>query len=246
MIIGQSRASAAGSPPTLTGLIGWWDASVFASLNLTGSTVNSIADQSGNSNTMTSLGVIAHPTYSATGFNSKPAMVFVRASAQALACDPFAMGTSNTLTVFFVATMTTNTQSSGRPVSYTRPLLGSHDFTNEGSWDVERDGTNDAVQITSNGNLARTDAISLSTPYRFIATRHSGGTVTFYVDGVAGAVTGTFTGVWEDAGTAALGRGKNDPNYWDGAIGEVGIATGYSDATAVAALDTYLKNKWGL
>jgi len=44
-------------------------------------------------------------------------------------------------------------------------------------------------------------------------------------------------------GAQCLGRAKADANYWAGAVAECGIATAFSDATAVASLDAYLAAK---
>lgn len=58
-----------------TNIVALHDPSNFASLNLTGSDVNTIADLSGNGNTLEDNGGTAKLQYSATGFNGRPAII---------------------------------------------------------------------------------------------------------------------------------------------------------------------------
>jgi Concanavalin A-like lectin/glucanases superfamily len=85
--------------------------------------------------------------------------------------------------------------------------------------------------------------------HRFIATVNST-TVTLYVDGVVvgtGTLSGGAIGSWATAGRLAIGLDTGDGSgTLNTSMGECGVATGYSDATAVAALDSYLAAKWGL
>ncbi len=48
-------------------------------------------------------------------------------------------------------------------------------------------------------------------------------------------------------GDLAIGlEADSSASQWIGAISEIGIATGWHDATTVASLDSYLQTKWGL
>jgi hypothetical protein len=81
-----------------------------------------------------------------------------------------------------------------------------------------------------------------------IGTVDSGGVLKIYVNNSVNS-GGTLSGNWVSGGRVALGTGAAlpaDNNFWSGTIAEAGVATGFSDATAVAALDSYLKTKWGL
>lgn len=238
------------SPPTiLTGVIGWWDASVTSSLNLTGSSINSIADQSGGNNTMNWIGN-AKPVYNATGFNGKPAIINDGSVAgSGFACTNFPMGTGNTLTIWFVGQHTGFTgfgSDDGRLLSYIAPgdSLDSFSVT---SWVLARgQSTNTAVQISRNttgGNFACT----ITSPFRVIVTINSSGVQTAYVNGVA-TTKGTMPGNWATGGTLRFGALPQPiaVSYWDGPMAEAGVATGYSDATVVATLDNQLKTKWGM
>ena len=240
------------TPATLTGLIGWWDASVTASLNLTGSDINSVADQSGGARTMSWTGY-KKPAYNATGFNSaKPAMMFDNGSAL-ISASGFPMGTGNTLTTWHVGTMCNSSGSDPDARAMTYFALGaSTDYDNVGSWAVYRNGS--STQIASfirNLAIASTAATvtAYPTPHRFIYTISSGGAMTLYVDGVSRA-TATTTGNWVSGGILHIGNyavaGGGGGRFWSGPIAEAGVATSFSDASVVTQLDTYLKTKWGL
>ena len=240
-MLGSVSASATGSagpntapPPTIPivdGLIGWWDSSVTASLTLTGANVEGMVDQSGAGNHM-GPGAITRPTYSATGFNTtKPGILFNNTTGTGLVtADGFPMGTGNTLTMWYVGTMPTS-GGTGRAVAYPKP--GSNDWNNIGSWGVGGGGTN--VFIIRNSVQVTTTASASPAGHRFIATVNGSGLMTFYVDGVA-AATGTAAGNWVSAGKVGLGfqPSPSITDFWGGTIAEAGIATGFSDATAVA------------
>jgi hypothetical protein len=83
-------------------------------------------------------------------------------------------------------------------------------------------------------------------PHRVIATINSSGVMTIYVDGVA--TTGnTLNAAFVSGGVLAFGLAAfATTSPWDGPMSEFGVATGFTNSTDVASLDTYLKNKWGL
>ena len=240
------------TPASLTGLIGWWDASVLPSLSLTGADINSVADQSGGGRTMSWTGFVK-PTYSATGFNStKPAILVANGSALISALG-FPMGTGNTLTAWHVGTMCNSSGSDPDARAMTYFALGaSTDFDNVGSWAVYRNGsTTQVASFIRNLNIASTAATvtAYPAPHRFIYTINSSGAMTLYIDGVSRA-TATAAGNWISGGILHIGNyavaGGGGGRFWSGQIAEAGVATGFSDATVVAQLDTYLKDKWGL
>ena len=155
------------TPASLTGLIGWWDASIVASLSLTGADINSVADQSGGGRTMSWTGFVK-PTYSATGFNStKPAILVANGSALISALG-FPMGTGNTLTAWHVGTMCNSSGSDPDARAMTYFALGaSTDFDNVGSWAVYRNGsTTQVASFIRNLNIASTAATVTAYPAR--------------------------------------------------------------------------------
>jgi hypothetical protein len=225
-------------PPGVTGLIGWWDASVTASLTLAGSTVQAIADQSGGGNTMVYDGIHSSPTYQATGFNGRPTM---SVGGWPLTKNSFPMGTGNTLTAFWVGVFDNTSNNFGRLISYS---AGAVDTGNINSWTMLRNSSG------SNAVTYRNAVFSgqLDTAYgncRIISTIDSSGVLTIYVNGVA-STTATASGNWTTGGHLCLGVDFAGTSAIVGRISEAGVATGYSNAAAVALLDSYLKTKWGL
>ena len=235
-----------GGGPPVTGLIGWWDASVTASLTLSGADILSVADQSTSGVTMNNVNAIK-PQYSATGFNgTKPAMVFTAASSTALQGAAFPMGTGTTMTVWAVCTMGgAGTNNYGRILAYNKP--GALDSNNAGSWAFHRNNLNaDQLTFARTTNLVSGVNVTIHpAPHRIIFTVKSDGSVVGYADNTV-ILTGSRPGDWVSAGTVNMGRTSVNDSFWSGPVAECGIATGYSDAAAVLALDTYLKNKWGL
>jgi hypothetical protein len=231
-------------PPGVTGLIGWWDAKATSSLTLSGSNITAVADRSGAGNNLTT--VTGSPTYSATGFNTtKPAIVFTSANHYGLEKTGFAIGTGNTLTVWYVGTFSDGSTNVARMISYAaNPAGGSYDWNNAGSFIVGLPGSL-TTQIQFFRNSTGVAYTGTAGNHRVICTVNAGAIVV-YVDGVSVA-TGTITGNWASGGTLRLGmEASGNSSWWGGPLAEAGIATGFSDATAVGRLDTYLKNKWGL
>jgi hypothetical protein len=238
---GGGGGGGAFTPASLTGLIGWWDAKNFASLSLTGSSVNSVNDLSGNNNTLVQ-GRWAKPVYNATGLNLRPAFVFDSTISPSFETGPFAMGTGNTLTAFIVcAAGASPSFSDPRVLSYLG--FGTHDYNNAGSWELQRNATSNApvqmkiVRNSINGTLVNQDNLR----HRIIITIDASGVMTHYLDGVATSV-GTSAGNWISAGRLCIGGtvNGNDNGWWMGQITEFGVASGFSSAGVVAQLDGFL------
>ena len=234
------------SPASLTGLIGWWDTSVTASMTLSGSNITAIADQSGLGNTLTATSV--DPIYSATGFNSgtKPAMLMQANGPLRSGVSTFPMGTGNTLTAWSVTTMANSgTLSGGRYFSFGD---ASHtDFNYAQCWMLAANGSSTtSCEVYRNSTQIQSAAVAAyPAPHRIIMTVKSDGTITIYIDGVSSG-TGTSGGNWLGNGTLRIGTDTGGSSFLVAPIAECGIATGYSDATTVGQLDTFLKTKWGL
>lgn len=214
--------------------------------------MNAITDQSGSGNTLTWIGsptqTSQSPTYVTTFNSSFPAMNFVSANSTALAKTSFPMGTGNTLTAWYVGTLVNvaGSTTSARTMSYAKPA--SHDFDNAGSWTISVGGGATTSTFISRNNLSTNLAglAAYPTAHRVITTINSSGVMTIYVDGVASSTT-TSAGSWVSAGTFALGyQAANNVDYWNGLVAEAGVATSFSDSTAVAQLDAYLRSKWGI
>lgn len=242
------------TPNPVTNIVGMWDASVFSSLTISGGDhiISNVVDQSGNGNDLSLSTSGDPPTYSATGINGRPAMMFSGASGfhqQSLVNTSFPMGTGSTLTVWAVAYLGNSVLSTvGRLISYTAPAA-AHDFNNAGSFALTRNSTNAQVIVQRNSVNTSAASVSYNTPRTIIATVKSDGTMTVYVDGVSSG-TATSSGSWISNGFLSIGGSKFDSGifggYFDGAIGEVGLTSNYSDAATVAQLHASLKDKWSL
>ncbi len=231
-------------PSSLTGLIGWWDTSVFASLSLSSGNCTQILDQSGSGNRLDTAGGRSQP-YSATGFNtSYPGITTTSGNGffETAGATPFPMGTSNTLTAFYVGTLGTG---GSRIMSYAAP--GTNDHNTASSWTIANSTPWTSCVIQRNSiNIASPTGSAAPAGHRIIATINSSGVMTVYLDGVAGSTT-TSSGNWATNGAFDLMRqASHDSDFWYGTIAEAGVATGFTNSTDVAALDLYLKNKWGL
>lgn len=236
-------------PDQLTGLIGRWDASVLASLDLTGANINSIADQSGNGLTMTWAG-FGKPTYNATGFNGLPCVEITTAVGSALEVTGFPMGTGKTMTCFVVCTraQASSNADHARYLAYAKP--GSADYDNIGSWSLS-DGSGDLTKIFVSRNATVVAPIPATIPNGYeivIATVSTNGAITIYVDGVATSCQ-TVAGPWVSGGAFSVGRQPTflfGGHYITANFAEWGVATGYINAGGAAQLYAGLKAKWGL
>ncbi len=248
-LLGAGNAGGSGYSPltALTGVIGWWDTSVTASITLSGSNVTALADQSGVGNNLGNGGLGRTLPYSATGFNtSYPGIVATGGNGFLETPGAFAMGTGNTLTCWYVGTTLTGSSSTrGRILSYTHG--GNLDWDAATRWCVTHNGTTTGVFFTRNGASSTTVTTTASPAgHRFIFTVNSSGVITSYCDGTPVATT-TSGGNWASTGTFDLFRmASHDQDFSYMTIAEAGVATGFTNSTDVGLLDTYLKNKWGL
>lgn len=239
-------------PALPANIVGMWDASNVASLNLTANKVNSIADVSGGGNTMVKAGSSNFPLWASNAFNTTyPGIVFTGTDLTGLQATPFPMGTGSTLTIWYVGTCARAlTANQGRFISYTKPAA-AQDFNNVGSFTLSTSGGSLTAFFMTNNTLNTSITGLAASPagHRVIVTKDSSGVVTIYVDNVA-STTFTSAGNWVDAGFMNIGEQHSSIasglDYVSSAVGEVGVSTDFSSATAVAALDAYLKNKWGL
>ena len=248
---GKAASPSVPALPSLTGLIGHWDASNTASLTLSGANITNVADQSGVGNHLGDGSSSNKPQYSATGFNtSYPAMVFTGTSSQVMqATGVFNMGTGLSKTCFAVINMSSAAASFARFMSYLASGA-SGDGNNAGSWCLERNTSNSQLAYERSNNTSVVN-ITIGSPYRVIVTVDGSGNSLLYLNGVS-QLAATNASHWVSGGLFALGAtpGGGIPGaaalFWTGTIVEAGVATGYSDATTVGQLDTYLKAKWGL
>jgi hypothetical protein len=240
--------------PAVDGIIGWWDTSCAATVTTITISSNpnnlaSIADSSGNGNGMVKFGS-NYPQFTTTMFNtSYPGVLITATDLGCMHCpNPFPMGAGSTLTAWYVGTMSgAGGGAFGRTLSYAKP--GGSDFNNVNSWCVLANGSGTTVNFVRNnlGTLISSSGSGFPAGHRFIFTVNSSGVMTIYIDGVASG-TVTVAGNWIDGGTMLFGGepGASPGGFWRGIAGEWGVASSFTGSTGVAALDLYLKYKWGL
>jgi hypothetical protein len=184
----------------------------------------------------------SYPLYRATQFNtSYPGALFTSTDLGCMYCPTFPMGTGNTMTAWYVGTMAGSTSGGfGRTLSYN--VAGGFEMMATGSTTTVK-----CYRGTFPTGLVSSAASVYPAGHRFIYTIKSNGDLTIYIDNVA---TGglTISGNFTNNGTLLFGgeAGASGGGFWTGIASEWGISADYSDATAAAALDLYLKNKWGL
>ncbi len=236
-------------PSMVSNLMGWYDASCPASLTLSGFDIHAVADGSGNGNNMVKVGSSNWPQYQSTGFNggAHPYFLFTSSDIAALGTPiAFPMGSGNTLTAWYVGTFSIiGGSAGGRVMSYA--VNGGSDFNNAGFWNVNANSSRftstlerNLIDNTSNTGTGDPDG------HRLIFTIDSAGAMTTYLDGVANAASSS-PGNWTPGGGLCLGvDAYGGSQFWRGRLAEAGVALSYTSPTNVAALDLYLKNKWGL
>jgi hypothetical protein len=240
---GPGAAASGGGGGAPTNVKGWWDASVTASLTLSGTDILSVADQSGNGNTLN--WTTAKPVYLSTGLGGtgKPA-ISIDAQTRASALTGSMNLTGSTLTAWFVGYTDSSLAFSSVAgiLSYTGNGL-SADWNNLNSFYIGMiTNANTMAFYRNTGNP--TLSVSANTPHIVIITVDGTGASTFYVDGVSSAGT-TVASSWTGPGTVYIGRDRSG-DFWSGRLGEFGIASDYLSSSDVATFYASLKTKWGL
>lgn len=232
-----------------TTAIGWWDASVTASLNLTAAVVNSWTDQT-TGKVLVQGTAFAKPTYSATAFNTSfPGVIMTTATGSALEVGSFPMGTGNTLTWFIVTqTAQASSNSSPRYLSYAKPA--SNDFDNVGSW-TWAGGNSPQVEAAFSRDTTNFPAtvLTFSAGYHvFAGTVDSNGQVTLYMDCGAPTIAQIAPGNWVSAGTFAIGHQATvggGGHFITAVIAEAVILIGVPTPANIGQVINGLKSKWG-
>jgi hypothetical protein len=236
------------TPLMLSSLKGWWDASVFASLTLSGTDVLAMADQSGlGQNLPWNAGSTTKPQYQATGFNSKPAIDFEGLVGRHLFTIPvFNYDAVATLTTWFVGWVGTNAHVSAALFSYCGAGGGGNDFDNLLSFRQGRDGVTSNIAVGRNFVGSTATSPTFLTPLRAIYTIDGSGNRIFYVNGVTTTLAGGPVSNFATTGELTIGDATQaGPVQWDGPVGELGIAASFTNSTDAALLDNYLACKWG-
>jgi hypothetical protein len=214
-------------PCNLPGRLLWLDASTSSTLTLSGSNVSQWNDKSGNGNNPLQATMSNQPTYSATGLNGRPAVVFsgnqfLRSEVPSLA-QPYSLfivtqyaGGGATLTVF--------------------------DFGNNGTTQSDVFFTNDSTMGLYAGNYFTIGVPSFNTP-RALAMVFNGSSSSMSVDG---SLIGTVNpGTQSGTGFTVGATDYVESEFWVGPISEIIAITGAFTLNQQTQLHYYAQRKWG-
>jgi hypothetical protein len=241
------ETSAVASPLELSGCVGWWDSSDLSAMRqnsdgtgvvAAGDPVGYWADKSSTGSHVTGSGS-ARPTLSATGFNSRQALVFNGSSTNLSRDNYTATNSLSGMTRIAVCANTVNALA-----ALSRVNGGGSDmfmFMN-GSVRAYVSGTPNFLSVPlSTGNSI--------VPAGLYGEVFSNSAISFYSSGVglAGTVSGTIPAT-TGGGTPTLHIGSNSGvNYfWNGPIAEYIIFNRDLTRVELARVEKYLAAKWGI
>lgn len=240
------------TPILLPGLVFWVDASVSASIHLSGSKVTQWDDQSGHNYNLIQATGANQPTYQATGFNSNfPTVRFTVASStwMATTANSVAMGTGLVGSLFGVGQKTSSTGPSARSLSYiengqTIDTASSH----SAAWIlVSGAGNTDMTSYRGGFHASDSNMFLDGTNYRF-GNIYDNVNDTNYVNNVAGTPVATSGLTWTSPGTIIVSaETTSSPTaFWDGPISELVVTNMAISIGDRLSLDNYFRAKWGL
>ena len=240
-------AAAVCSFPTGINLVGRWRADV--GVTTVGSNATVVADQSGNSNTMT-VGTGTVP-WSATGsVNGKPAFVFATASNGALlTSSTVSMGSGSAASFFIVGRQTGSSPAFAGGL--VMAVTAQNDYSGANSIVAVGD-TSNGSQFTSEQNGVAGNQVSISTSLQYrLGVVQNGTSFVQYVNNVAqSTITGTSLTLTNLEFIAVGGRLNTGGllaagQFWDGPISEIVVTNGALNSTQLNNLDTYFTCQWG-
>lgn len=258
------------NPKNISGLLGWWDASVYSSVTLNGSNVSEWQDLSGSGLHVANTLASAQPAYTTAGQNGKNCITFLSSGAGrrlfAASASPWAfLHDGSSLWSIFIVASSDGTSGSGGVHTYLSTRGTYTSYSTRGF-----DMTQDFGGLAANNNIR----CSISTSSAMVARRDMSatglGVVRCYrVDGDPANATSTsrlaFThtaggtsSATSSANTAQAGDPAGVLTVGNNATGSVNPLAGkvceiimYSRASAISAaeasrINAYLAKKWGI
>jgi hypothetical protein len=236
------------SPLDIAGCVGWWDSSDLSAMRQNSDGTGVVAagdpvgwwrDKSATGATVTGSGS-ARPTLSATGFNSRQALVFNGSSTNLSNASYTATNSLSGMTRIAVCAHTTNTLG-----LVSRVTAGGSDSFMQMNGGVR-------TYVSSNGaflgvNLTTSSSVA---PAGLYADVFSNSAISFYSSGAG--MTGTvFSGpiaATTDGGTPAIHIGSNSGAnfFWNGPIAEYIIFNRALTRAELASVEAYLAQRWGI
>lgn len=243
-ILQHKSAPASIAFPTLSGLVGRWNA-----LNVITSSgnVTSATDLSGNGHALTNTGTVP---LNATGYNGHPAFGFLAANQAGLSTTGIALTTA-TASVFIVCQMLTGTAANGGLASYADGNVDDW-ASNGGAAIIVRNNSDNKITTYGFSTQLGLNSISLATNYR-LGIIFDGANVTQYINNVAQAspvaYTRSFTGVAPRFGignriASGIFAGASG-SAWEGSVAEIVLTSSALSGTELNNLDAYFTGQWG-
>jgi hypothetical protein len=217
---------------SVPGLQLWLDASATSSLVLSDSSVTTWNDQSGYARN-TTLSIGSTPTYSATGFNSKPGVLF--ASGTALTCSIPSTTFSSAMTIFVVF------QKTGTANTY-ETLVTRSASTQGAPFEMWMNARN------VNGSVATTSGLNIATAtgYNIFNVIITPTTYNEWNNGTSIVSTTLGFSSLNDTGTFYIGTRGDKTTLFTGTFAEIIVYNTALSTTNRNAVKTYLSNKWGI
>ena len=246
-----STMTSISSPLSIPGCQLWLDAAdtTSTSMTLSGGNVSVWRDKSGNGNNTTTA--TGPPLLSNSAINGRSAIRLQTGSYFAI--EPLATpANQTTVSVFVVATMTSNAIAYGRLFSTGRIADGTanNDFQTVSNFTFARDNLNQTIAIFRNVPSAVANssfAITYGSPF-LMECIFDGTNGNPFLNGnsnTAFSSTGTFT--FNRIGIGYNINTKTDPNeVYTGLVGEVIVYYTALTTTQRQQIEGYLANKWGL
>ena len=225
----------------------WLDAEDASTITLNGSSVSQWSDKSGGGNNATQAVAAAQPAYNATGFNSKPALVFDGTSDWMQAGTGLNLGSQH----FIVAAIRALTVGGSNPQ---RAICKWGPTTPELSWMMSPGPVGGGLQqrhIVQSGDIkiSQYTQSNITTAPALYGGELQAGTLKTFVNGTEGATVVTGVGAPQaTATTVTLGVLRLDtPDRTNMVTAEYIIANGAQATVANRQrVEGYLAWKWGL
>lgn len=220
------------NPKSISGLFGWWDASVTSSLTLSGNSVTAIADQSGNGRSAAQTVGINQPVTSTLG--SKGAIAFAPQNSLLITAS-YTITAQSTFCVF-------RSDTTG---GYNRIVVQESDAAATTYIPMLMPNVANSYVVGSFIGSGYRSQVAITQSAATIGESHHDGTaVTCYANGVAGSA---YTASLNFSPTKMLfGNSSAGASGLTGRIGEVLVWNRALASTEITSVRKYLSSKWGI
>jgi hypothetical protein len=243
VLLAYGSGAAAFTPASISGLIGWYDAS-YGGNTITSGNFTAVADRSGSSNNLGNSNTVPYNATSA--YNSMPAFDFAKANNAGLIMpSATASGITTAASIFIVG----RANSGMTGFAGISPLIGTgqtNDFDNTNSLVFSRSGSDQIESFYNSGTIADSN-YTAATNMRFGFVIGSG-TLTQYINNSAATSNSISFSIGTSFAIAMGNRwlsGTLAGFPWDGPMCEVVIYSVALTTQNRSDLDNYFTTKWG-